>query len=175
MDESLSSMLEVLSIESVRELPRLLLPATISIILSWVEPMCGLVGLDIGDESNLVDGSVECARNCDLSVGSIDLSRKTLGDCTCISPNCLLLGVSSMSDSSMWWWQDTRSILEVLVISMMPLPSFNIFTFVALMAGRVAMAILRDTCRSMLGDVVFFTMVILDIFMDLGPFVPRNR
>ena len=102
MDESLSSMLEVLSIESVREIPCLLLPATISIILSWVEPMCWVGGLDIGDESYLVDGSVECTFDCDLSVGSIDLSGKTLGDCTCISPNCLLLGVASMSDSSMW-------------------------------------------------------------------------
>ena len=75
----------------------------------------------------------------------------------------------------MWWWQDTRSILEIRVISMMPLPSFNIFTFNAFMAGRVAMAIRRDTCRSMLGDVVFFTMVVLDIFMDHRPFFKCNR
>jgi len=72
--------LDVFSIESVREIPCLLLTAAISIILSWVEPMCWVGYLDIGDESNLVDGSLECAFNGDLSVGSIDLSGKTLGD-----------------------------------------------------------------------------------------------
>ena len=162
-------MFEVLSIESVREAPCLPLPATISIILSWVEPMSWLVYLDIGDESNLVDGSVECRFNGYLPLGAIDLSCKTLGDCACISPNRLLLSTSIVSHSSMWWRQDTRSILEIRIISVMPLPSFNVFTFNGFMARRVAMAIRCDTCRSMLGDVVLFTMIILDIIMDHRP------
>jgi hypothetical protein len=39
----------------------------------------------------------------------------------------------------------------------------------------VAMAIRCDTCRSMLGDVVFFTMLIVDIFMDHRPFFKCNH
>ena len=42
--------------------------------MGWV------LGLDVGDESNLVDWGVEGGLNGDLGVWSIDLSGKTLGD-----------------------------------------------------------------------------------------------
>ncbi len=69
-----------MSIETVWEVPCLLLSTSVGVVLSWVEPVGWVFRLDVGNESNLVDWGVECGFNGDLLVWSIDLSRKTLGD-----------------------------------------------------------------------------------------------
>lgn len=59
--------------------------------------------------------------------------------------------------------------MPVLIVCVPPLPGVDISACSAFMARRVAVAILSDACWSMLGDVVLFALVILDVVVYHGP------
>jgi hypothetical protein len=72
-----------------------------------------------------------------------------------------------MSDSSMSWWKYTWSIRVQLVVCIGPLPSFDISASIVC-SWRMASTIFMDTSWSVLDNVLFFTVFISDIFMNLG-------
>jgi len=159
-----------MSVETVWEEPGLFLAAAICVIMSWVKPFGWILDNDVGNHSNLVHWCLESLVYCYLILQAIDLGGQTLSDGTCVSPYSLFFGIAFMRDSSVRWRKYTRCVLHVLVIFVPPLPCFNITALNILSSWWVALAVFGNTCGSMFGDIVLFTVVIFNILMNLSIF-----
>jgi len=169
-NESWGSLSGIMSIETVWEEPCLLLSTSICVVLSRVEPRRWLIDFDISNHCNLVNWSIQGTVDGDLTIFAIDLCGQTLCNSTRISPYCLLFSMTFVSLSSMWWWENTWSILHIFVICVPPLPCLNISAFDISGTGCVALSIFSDACWSVLGDVILLAMIIFDVLVDHGPF-----
>jgi len=130
--------------------------------------MAWVVNLDVGNERDLIAWSVQEIIWGNLFVWSIDLIGKTLGDGTGIGPYEFTFSVTVMGDSSWSWWKNTWGKLKIFIISMPPLPGLNVSAVVDSGFWWMAFTIFGNTSWSMLGDVVFFTDSILDVFVNLS-------
>jgi hypothetical protein len=102
-NECLGSSADVLAVETEWKLPSLHLTATTGVVFTGSEPMVWFIKLDVCEERNLIYWGLGQSFNSNLFIGTVDFESKGLSDIACVGPNELLLGVTSVSDSSMSW------------------------------------------------------------------------
>ena len=146
----------------------MLLPATVGIVFTWVEPMARVVNLNVGNEGDLVAWGVQQVIWGYLFVWSIDLIGKTLGDGTGIGPYEFAFSIPVMNDSSWSWWKNTWGELEIFIIFMPPLPGINISAIIDSGFVWMAFTVFGNTSWSVLADVVFFADSIGDVVVYLS-------